>query len=70
MTTQVFYVRGMHCSACVLLLEGIQDELDGVARIRANYQKREMEVEYDEARVSAAQIVAAAKRHGYDARPV
>ena len=69
MTKQVFRVPNMHCTACVMRLEGIEDELAGIQRINANYRKQQMEVEFDEARVSPEQIVAAAKRHGYDAQP-
>ena len=44
--------------------------LPGVKRVRASYKKQQMEVEYDEATVSAAQIVAAIQRLGYTvARP-
>ncbi len=38
-------------------------------RVRASYKKQQMEVEYDEATVSAAQIVAAIQRLGYTVAP-
>ena len=62
---QVFHVPDMHCSACVMRLEGIEDELPGIRRIAASYRKQRLEVEYDEAQVNEAQIVAAAKTLGY-----
>ena len=70
MARQVFRVPDMHCTACVMRLEGIEDELEGVRRIAASYRKQQMDVDYDEARVTVEQIIAAAKQHGYDAVPL
>ena len=69
MIKKVFSVPDMHCSACVMRLEGIEDELAGIRRITASYRKQQMEVEYDETRVTDQQIVAAAQKHGYQAIP-
>jgi copper chaperone CopZ len=65
---QVFRVPDMHCSACVMRLEGIEDELPGVKRVTASYRKQQMEVEFDEKLVNLDQIVAAVQQHGYQAR--
>ncbi len=62
---QTFRVTDMHCSACVMRLEGLEDDLPGVKSIKASYQKQQMEVDYDEKKLSAAQIVAAVQRLGY-----
>lgn len=70
MTKQLFRVPDMHCSACVLRLEGIEDELPGVKRVSASYRKQQMEVEYDETQVTEQQILAAVKRQGYAVAPV
>ncbi len=67
---QVFRVPDMHCSACVMRLEGIEDELPGVKRVTASYRKQQMEVEFDEKLVNLDQIVAAVQQHGYQARAV
>ncbi len=69
MVKQLFRVPNMHCSGCAMILEGIEDELQGIQRIDASYKKQQMHVEYDETRVSVTQIIAAAKQHGYDAVP-
>ncbi len=66
MITKTFRVTNMHCSACAMTLEGIEDELDGVKRVSASYRKQEMEVEFDESKVNVAQIVATAKDLGYE----
>ncbi len=67
MLKQVFRVPDMHCSACVMRLEGIEDELKGIQRVTASYRKQQMEVEYDEKQVNEQQIIAAAQKHGYQA---
>ena len=55
----------MLCPNCAFHLEGLEDELPGVRRITASYKKQSMEVEFDEARVSTDQIIAAANTLGY-----
>ena len=65
MVKQVFRVTDMHCSNCVMRIEGLEDDLAGVQRVRASYKKQQVEVEYDEAKVSDAQIVAAIQQLGY-----
>ncbi len=55
----------MHCPACVMRLEGLEDDLPGIERVRASYQRGQMEVEYDERTITTAQIVAAVQRLGY-----
>ncbi len=65
MARQTFSVTDMHCPTCVMRLEGLEDDLPGVKRVRASYQKQQMEVEYDEKKLSVAQIVGAIRRLGY-----
>ncbi len=62
---QTFRVLDMHCPACVMHLEGLEDTLPGIRRVAASYRKQRLEVEYDTAQVSEAQIVAAAEALGY-----
>ncbi len=65
MTKQTFRVTDMHCSACVMRLEGLEDDLPGVKSVKASYQKQQIEVEYDEKKLNPAQIVAAVQGLGY-----
>jgi copper chaperone CopZ len=65
MVKQVFRVADMHCSNCMMRIEGLEDDLSGVLRVRASYKKQQVEVEYDENIVSADQIVAAIQQLGY-----
>jgi len=48
-------------------LESIEDELTGIKEISASYHKQEMIVEFDETIVGEDQIIAAAKKKGYQA---
>ena len=55
----------MHCSACVMKLEGLEDDLPGVKRVEASYQKQSMLVEYDDGKVSVEEIRKAIEELGY-----
>jgi copper chaperone CopZ len=59
----------MHCSNCAMNIEGIEDDLPGIKQISASYQKGQMVVEFDEARVSENQILEAVKERGYQVSP-
>lgn len=65
MVKQIFRVTDMECPSCAMRLEGLEDDLPGVVRVRASYVKQQMEVEYDETRLTPAEIVAAIQRLGY-----
>lgn len=67
MIKKTFRVSDMHCPNCAMTLEGIEDDLPGIRQISASYQKMQMTVEYDEAKVSEAQILEMVKRKGYTA---
>jgi copper chaperone CopZ len=69
MIKKVFKVVDMHCSSCAMMIESIEDDLPGIVRIKASYQKGRLEVEYDETKVSEAKILAAVKQKGYEALP-
>ena len=62
---KIFHIADMHCSACVLLLEAIEDELEGVLSARASYHKQTLQMEWDENRVGEEQIAAAIRSKGY-----
>lgn len=69
MIKKTFSVPDMHCSSCSMKLESIEDDLPGIKEINASYHKQQMIVEFDETQVSDEQIIAAAKRKGYQALP-
>lgn len=69
MLKKTYSVPDMHCSNCSMRLESIEDDLPGIREISASYHKQQMIVEFDEAKVSEEQILAAVKKKGYQAIP-
>jgi len=53
---KTFRIPDMHCVACVMKLEGLEDDLLGVKRVEASYQKQSMVVEFDDGKVSEEEI--------------
>ena len=62
---KTFRVPDMHCSACVMKLEGLEDDLPGVRSIIGSYQKQSLVVEYDDGKISEDEIRKAIRRMGY-----
>ena len=69
MIKKTFKVPDMSCSNCAMKLEALEDSLDGVKEVNASYHRLEMEVVYDESRITEEQIIAAVKKKGYQAVP-
>ncbi len=67
MLKKTFKVPDMTCSNCAMKLESLEDTLDGVKEINASYHRLEMVIEYDEAKLTDDEIVAAVKKKGYTA---
>jgi copper chaperone CopZ len=67
MIKKTFRVEGMNCSNCPMEVESIEDDLPGIKQVSASYQKGNMVVEFDETRVTEAQIIAAVVKRGYRA---
>jgi copper chaperone CopZ len=67
MIKKTFKIPDMTCSNCAMKLESLEDDLDGVKEINASYHRLEMVIEYDEAKLTEEQIVAAVKKKGYQA---
>ncbi len=70
MIKRTFRVTDMHCTNCAMKIEEIEDDLPGVRQVSASYRKMQMTVEYDDSRVSEAQILEAVKQKGYTALPL
>lgn len=69
MKKQKFTVEGMSCAVCQSHVQKAVSKLPGVQRADVNLLTREMDVEYDEARQSAASISQAVSDAGYGATP-
>jgi copper chaperone CopZ len=65
MPKQMFSVKGMHCSACVMTLEGLEDELAGIRSLKVSLHKQRAEIDYDEKTISEDEIRRAFERAGY-----
>ena len=64
---QKFNVTGMTCSACSAHVEKAVGKLEGVEGVSVNLLGNNMLVDYDEARLSPAQVVQAVQDAGYGA---
>lgn len=60
-----YQVPDMHCPNCVMRLEGLEDVLPGIKKIKASYHKQQLEIVYDELVLTEAEILAAADHLGY-----
>lgn len=58
-------IEGMECPNCSMILESVEDKLEGVLMVEASYHKGQMKIEYDEKEVTIQQIKAEVKRLGY-----
>jgi copper chaperone CopZ len=67
MKTVQFSITDMHCPACVMRLESLEDDLPGVQQVSGSYQRQRLDVVYDEGEVSEAEIRAAIAELGYTA---
>jgi copper ion binding protein len=68
MIKQRFEIIGMHCTGCVMAVEGAIEDLSGVKSANANYAKQHADVEYDDTKVSVDAILAAVAEAGYEAQ--
>jgi len=69
MLKKIFKIPDMTCTNCAMKIEALEDDLDGVKEINASYHKLEMVIEFDETKLTDAEIVAAVKKKGYTAVP-
>ena len=69
MTKENFNVTGMSCSACSARVEKAVAKLVGADNVSVNLLTNSMQVRFDEAKISIAQIVEAVINAGYGASP-
>lgn len=69
MTKKVlFKITGMHCTSCVMNIDGELEDTEGVRSATTNYAKAQAVVEFDESKLKLDDIVAIIKKAGYDAK--
>lgn len=64
MTKEVFQVEGMSCNHCVKAIEGALEKIDVKAKI--DLAGKSVSVEFDEEKVTLAQIKEVVEEQGYD----
>ena len=69
MTKENFDVTGMSCSACSARVEKAVGKIVGAENVSVNLLTNSMQVKFDEAKISVAQIVDAVINAGYGASP-
>jgi copper chaperone CopZ len=70
MTRITFRITDMHCPNCAMHLDALEDELPGVKSASASYTKGTMLVEFDESKITEAQIRDAIREKGYTPQTV
>jgi copper chaperone CopZ len=67
---QIFSVPEIHCSSCLMLLEGLEEDHSAIKNVRTDLIKREVEIEFDELKMSTNEIIEAIDEiSGYKATP-
>lgn len=70
MATATLKVTGMTCQHCVRSVTQALEEHEGVKRADVNLQAGSAVVEYDESRVTPAELAGAVSEEGYEAEEV
>lgn len=63
-------VEGMHCSACVWLIERSLGQVDGVSKVQVNATAQRARVAFDGKRTTLPEVLRALERVGYRPRPL
>lgn len=67
MKTIKLKIEGMHCTSCVMNIDGELEDTDGVKCASTSYAKQETEVEFDEKKVNVKKLIESIKSLGYSA---
>lgn len=60
-----FTINGLHCTSCVLNIDGALEDLDGVFSSTTNYSRSIAEIEYDPQKVSLDTLKRTIEEQGY-----
>jgi copper chaperone CopZ len=63
-------IKGMECPNCAMILEKIEDKLEGVEWAEASYHKAQLIVEFNENQLAESQIKSEVQRMGYEVTEV
>lgn len=56
----------MHCSSCALNIDLDLEDLSGIITVKTNYAKQESVIEFDQAKITLADIQNQIKKTGYN----
>lgn len=65
--TASFLIRGMHCVACAMDIDGMLEDHQGIISSTTSYQKSQTKVEYDHHQLTPDKIQALIEKTGYHA---
>jgi copper chaperone len=65
MTNTTIQTEGMHCNGCEMNAQESVTELDGVKKVKADFKKGVVKVEFDEKKTSLNKIKAKIVEAGY-----
>lgn len=63
MVKKTYKVKGMHCTSCAMLIEGELEDIG--AKATCSYAKQFVDVEYDQTKLTDADVRGAIARAGY-----
>ncbi|GLH62503.1 copper chaperone CopZ [Parageobacillus sp. G301] len=66
--TTTLQVQGMTCNHCKMAVTNALQELEGVNRVEVHLEKGTVDVDFDETKVSIAQLKEAVEEQGYDVK--
>ena len=67
-THTMLRAEGFSCPSCVSKIEKQVGRLEGVEKVKVHFASARIEVDHDEARITADDLVAAVAKAGYTAR--
>lgn len=65
MVKKIFKIKGMHCTACAMDIDGELEDTDGIDLSNTNYAKERTEVVFDEQKINETEIVEIVSKLGY-----
>ena len=67
MLKKIFKIKGMHCTACAMDIDGELEDTEGIKESNTNYAKQLSEIIFDPGKVSEEKIRDIIKGLGYNA---
>ncbi|KMK76895.1 copper chaperone CopZ [Alkalihalobacillus pseudalcaliphilus] len=65
---ELLKVEGMSCGHCVKAVEGNVGELTGVSNVEVRLDTGEVEIQFDDSRVTLSEIKETIEEQGYDVK--